>query len=56
MGINTYTLTPYKKPHRNKYIYINTIYTQNYALKCKTKYITIVYISKLLKLLLFLKI
>ena len=46
----------YKNHDGNKYIYINTIYTQNYALKCKTKYITIVYISKLSKLLLFLKI
>ena len=41
--------------HRNKYTYIYIIYTQNYALKCTIKYITIAYISKLLKLLLFSK-
>ena len=39
----------------NKYTYIYIIYTQNYALKCTIKYITIAYISKLLKLLLFSK-
>ena len=46
----------YKKHHRNKYIYINTIYTQNYALKCTIKYMTTENISQLLKLLLFSKI
>ena len=43
----------YKKHHKNKYIHI--IYTQNYELKQTIKYITIAYISKLLKLLIFLK-
>ena len=57
---NTYTLTPHNplphSLHRNKYIYINNIYTQNYELKCTIKYITTAYISKLLKLLIFSKI
>ena len=39
-----------------KDIYIDTIYTQNYALKCTIKYIAITYIFELLKLLLFPKI
>ena len=43
----------YKKQQRNKYIYIKTIFTQNYELKYTRKYIIIAYISKLLKLLLF---
>ena len=55
IGINSYTLTPYKNHHKNKYIYIYTIYTQNYALKYTIKYITITYIPKSLKLLLFFK-
>ena len=54
--MDTYSFTLYKKHHRNKYLYIYIIYTQNYALKCTVKYITIAYISKLLKSLLFSKI
>ena len=34
-------------------VYINTICTQNYELKYTMKYITIAYVSKSLKLLLF---
>ena len=50
-GINTYTFTLYKNHHGNTYIYICIICSQNYASKCAIKYITIVYMSKLLKLL-----
>ena len=48
MEININTFTVYKKHHRNKYIYIYTIYTLNYALKCTMKYITTAYTLKLL--------
>ena len=51
MKIYNYKKEPYEQKHyRNKYIY-----TQNYELKCTIKYITIAYISELLKLLIFQK-
>ena len=49
LKIYNYKKEPYESKHyRNKYIY-----TQNYELKCTIKYITVVYISELLKLLIF---
>ena len=50
-GINTYTFTLYKNHLGNTYIYIYIICSQYHASKCAIKYITIVYMSKLLKLL-----